>query len=204
MIVGGLIWNCRGLKKKEIPTFLKNLILDKKFHFIGLQETMIPECNDSLLRKFDMNQEYLWMWNSSRGKSGGILVGIQIQRFDVGSFKQGEFMLQMNLSDKELKTKWNLLVVYGAAQEENKIKFLAELSYFCASNVEPILIGGDFNTIRYSYEKNTDAGVHRHTPLFNSLIHFYELREINMSGGLYTWCNNQENPIMEKLDRILV
>jgi len=24
-----------------------------------------------------------------------------------------------------------------------------------------------------------------------------------MTGGLYTWSNNQENPILEKLDRIL-
>jgi endonuclease/exonuclease/phosphatase family metal-dependent hydrolase len=46
--------------------------------------------------------------------------------------------------------------------------------------------------------------VHRHTPLFNSLIHFYELKELVMCGGLYTWSNNQEIPILEKLDRVLV
>lgn len=165
---------------------------------------MLPECSESLLRKFDINQDYLWMYNPSKGRAGGILVGVHIERFDVGSFKQGEFMIQMNLWDKDLKTKWNLLVVYGAAQEENKTKFLAELSHFCASNSDPLLIGGDFNIIRYSHEKNTDTGVHKHTPLFNSLIHFYELRELSMSGGLYTWSNNQECPTMEKLDRILI
>jgi len=96
---------------------------------------MIPECNDSLLRKFDPNQDYLWMWNPSKGKSGGILVAILLERFDVGSFKQGGFMLKMNLWDKVLKIKWNLLTVYGAAQEENKLSFLSELSHFCASSV---------------------------------------------------------------------
>ena len=90
MMIQGLFWNCRGLKKKGVSTFLKNLILEYKFHFFGLQETMIPECNDSLLRKFDPNQDYLWMWNPSKGKSGGILVGILLERFDVGSFKQGD------------------------------------------------------------------------------------------------------------------
>ena len=39
---------------------------------------------------------------------------------------------------------------------------------------------------------------------FNYVIQFYELRELYMNGGLYTWSNNQENPILEKLDRILV
>lgn len=47
-------------------------------------------------------------------------------------------------------------------------------------------------------------GVHRHTALFNSLIHFYELRELTMNGGLFTWSNNQEPPVLEKLDRILM
>ena len=171
MVVQGLIWNCGGLKKKGVSTFLKNLIFEYKFHFVGLQETIIEECEDSLLRKFDMNQDYLWLWNAFKGKSGGILVGVLIERFDVGSFKQGEFMIQMNLWDKVLRLKWNLLVVYGSAHDENKMSFLAELSHFCASNTEPMIIGGDFNIIRYLKEKNTMDGVHRHTALFNSLIH---------------------------------
>jgi hypothetical protein len=53
-------------------------------------------------------------------------------------------------------------------------------------------------------KKNTMAGVHRHTPLFNSLIHFYGLRELIMNGGLFTWSNNQDPPVLEKLDRILM
>lgn len=113
-------------------------------------------------------------------------------------------MLQLIFWDKMLKIKWNLLVVYGAAQEENKVAFLAELSHFCASNSEPMIIGGDFNIIRFSKEKNSMDGVHKHTPVFNSLIHFYELRELAMNGGIFTWSNNQENPILEKLDRVLV
>lgn len=130
-----------------------------------------------------MNRDYLWLWNASKGKSGGILVGVLLERFDVGSFRKGEFMIQMNLWDKVLKTKWSLLVVYGSAHDDNKISFLAELSNFCASNNEPKIIGGNFNIIRYLKEKNTTEGVHRHTALFYSLIHFYELRELTMNGA---------------------
>lgn len=81
-------------------------------------------------------------------------------------------------------------MVYAAAQEENIIAFLAELSRFCATNNEPMVIGGDI--IRFTKEKNIMDGVHRHTHLFNSLIQFYELRELIMNGGLFTWSNNQE------------
>jgi hypothetical protein len=121
--------------------------------FHRFEETIVADYDDSILRKFYINQDYLWLWTSSKGKSGGILVGMLLERFDVGSFKKGEFMIQVNLWDKMLKFKWNLLVVYGAAQDENKIVFLTELSRFCATNKEPMLVGADFNIIRYLKEK---------------------------------------------------
>lgn len=204
MNILGLVWNCRGLKKKGVATYLKDLIGQNYFHFIGLQETMIKECDEKILKRFDPNKDFLWLYNSSKGKSGGILVGVRVEFYDVGSFQQGDFMLQLNLWDKQNKIKWNLLIVYGATHEENKMEFLAELSSFCSRNNEPIIIGGDFNILRYAYERNKPHGLSRFSGLFNSLIGFYELREIVMTRGLYTWSNNQEDPTLEKLDRILV
>lgn len=86
-------------------------------------------------------------------------------------------------------------------QNKNKIPEMPRIPFKC---YEPLLIGGDFNIIRYANEKNTRDGVHRHTDLFNSVIHFYELREIIMTGGMFTWSNNQDFPVLEKLNRILV
>jgi exonuclease III len=40
--------------------------------------------------------------------------------------------------------------------------------------------------------------------LFNAIINSHDLREIDMSGGQYTWSNNQINPTLEKLDRFLM
>jgi endonuclease/exonuclease/phosphatase family metal-dependent hydrolase len=40
--------------------------------------------------------------------------------------------------------------------------------------------------------------------LFNAVIQMHELREIYISGGQFTWTNNQRNPTLEKLDRILM
>jgi hypothetical protein len=145
---------------------------------------MVENCEDSLIRKFDPQQNYLWLWNPSKGKSGGILVGVKLDLYEVGSFRQCEYMIQLNLWDRLAIIKWNLLIVYGATNEEGKIPFLSELSSFCSSNQEPLLIRGDFNLIRYASKKSGSGGVQRHTNLFNSLINFYELKELNMSGGL--------------------
>jgi hypothetical protein len=113
-----------------------------QFDFIGLQETMVQECEPSLLTNFDIHRDCLSEWTPSKGRSWGILVGIKLSKFDVGSFKKGDFMIQMNLWDKENRVKLNLLVVYGAAQEENKFEFLSELSRFCDANSDLFLIGG--------------------------------------------------------------
>lgn len=86
-------------------------------------------------------------------------MGVRKEFYDVGAFHQGDFMLQMNLWDKTNKVKWNLLVVYGTAQEEFKLSFLTELSAFCSKSKEPILVGGDFNIIRYSNERNRSCGL---------------------------------------------
>jgi exonuclease III len=67
---------------------------------------------------------------------------------------------------------------------------------------EPVLLGGDFNIIINSSEKNK-GGVHRHTNLFNSIINTFDLIDISITGGRYTWSNNQENPTLERLDRYL-
>ncbi|WVZ60404.1 hypothetical protein U9M48_010431 [Paspalum notatum var. saurae] len=122
----------------------------------------------------------------------------------VGSFKEGEFILQMNLWDKQLKIKWNLMVVYGRAHDEKKSEFLAELSAFCSNRKDPFIVGGDFNIIRSSDEKNTMSRLSTYTNVFNDVIHFYELREIYMNGGKYTWSNNQDPPTLVKLDRVLM
>ena len=169
---------------------LRNLILEHKFHFVALQETMQQVIEDSLLRQIDPMQTYLWKWIPSIGKSVGILSGINLEFFDVGSFCEGQFILQLNLWDKVLKKKWNLLNVYEAAHDENRREFLSELARYCNQNHDPFMVGGDFNLVRFSSKKNK-GNINRHSSLFNAVIDSQELLDLQMVGGKYTWTNNQ-------------
>ena len=81
---------------------------------------------------------------------------------------------------------------------------MTELAEICSDQRLPLLLGGDFNLLRFASEKNKELRKNRHNDLFNSVINLYELREIVMTGGLFTWSNNQVNPTLEKLDRVLV
>ena len=74
---------------------------------------MAESIDDNTLRKFDPNGLYLWKWIPSRGKSGGILSGINTDLMDVGGFCEENYILQLDLWDKQLKQKWNFLNVYG-------------------------------------------------------------------------------------------
>jgi hypothetical protein len=40
--------------------------------------------------------------------------------------------------------------------------------------------------------------------MFNWIINTYELRDLPLNGGIYTWSNNQHDPTLEKLDRVLM
>jgi hypothetical protein len=68
----------------------------------------------------------------------------------------------------------------------------------------PYIVGGDFNILRHSGEKNMNFTPSHFSDLFNTIIHSLGLREIYMHGGKYTWSNKHVIPTLEKLDRVLM
>jgi hypothetical protein len=78
------------------------------------------------------------------------------------------------------------------------------LTSICDNLDIPALVGGDFNILRFVDEKNKGNGTSRFSDGFSAVIDLYNLREIPLSGGQFTWSNNQKNPTLEKLDRILI
>jgi hypothetical protein len=128
------------------------------------------------------------------------LSGLSVDSFDVGSRTQGEFILMHVAWDKKLERKWCILNVYGPAHEEKREDFLRELASFCAKCKDPYIVGGDFNILRFSAKKNKPFTPNRLTNMFNRVINAYDLRELHMSSGFFTWSNNQLDPTIEKLD----
>jgi exonuclease III len=110
-----LFWNVRGMSKKSVGPFIRDMIHENKFDIVCFQETILKDFPDSCLRKIDPGSCYLWDWISAKGRSGGVFTGIKVDRFDVGNRVQGSFILQHNLWDRRLETKWNVMNVYGAA-----------------------------------------------------------------------------------------
>jgi exonuclease III len=72
------------------------------------------------------------------------------------------------LTNKKNNFTWKLIVVYGPAYENRKLDFLDELEHLMTSWQGPLLIGGDFNLVRFTSDKSNGQINHRWDDLFNN------------------------------------
>jgi exonuclease III len=200
----GIFWNSRGLSDLAKTRFLRETSKEQDVAFIALLETGKKDFPQQALDNFSGGRNFVWHWTAPHGRSGGILLGVNIDVLDVGSIDDGDFFVKFRLRDRKSDFKWVLVAVYGAAQPEFKESFLTELVQSCNDEKLPLCIGGDFNIIRDSTEKNNDRFEERWPFLFNAVIDSLDLRELEMSGRKFTWANSRRVPTYERLDRVLV
>jgi hypothetical protein len=123
---------------------------------------------------------------------------------EVLTCSEGDFHVKLHIRNKSDNFIWSLVTVYGAAQVEHKAAFLRELVNLAKDNPYPIIIGGDFNLLRFSHEKSRGRFDNYWPFLFNAVIDSLDLKEIEMVGRQFTWANNLPEPTYEKLDRVLM
>lgn len=69
---------------------------------------------------------------------------------------------------------------------------------------EPWVLEGDFNAVRFRYERNGGDNDRRDREEFNSLINELGPIDLPLAGNSYTWSNMRAVPALAKLDKILV
>ena len=73
---------------------------------------------------------------------------MKCESFEVLNVVYGDFTVKFRVWSKHDGYGWALVAVYGAAQQELKPDFLADLVRICGDENLPILVGGDFNIIK--------------------------------------------------------
>ena len=200
----GIFWNCDGFKDPKKHRFISDLTKEHNLSFIAISEIGRRSFTSPFLKNLCSGKNYIWHVKEPKGRSGGILLGIDLEVFDIGAIDEGDYYVKFHLCNKNDSFKWALVVVYGPAQAEFKENFLTELVHMCSHEQLPMLIRGDFNILKSPNEKNNDKYDHRWPFLFNAIIDGLNLRELEMSGRKYTWANSLEKPTYEKLDKILM
>jgi hypothetical protein len=138
------------------------------------------------------------------GHSGGILLGVKEDTFEVDDMDHGEFFVSMALTHRCSNLIWEVIVVYGPADHRRSPTFLDELTSKVDHCTTPVMIAGDFNLIRSPEDKSS---AHVDLPrmwMFNDCIVDLALREITRAGARYTWSNNRVDPIRSVLDWVFV
>lgn len=138
----GMFWSSRGLsdlaKHKHVGDCVREVGLD----FVAISEAGRRDFPVYVLDHLSGGFDYTWHCIPPRGRSRGILLGIQTTTMDLLAFSIGEFHIKFHLRNRADNFTWILVIVYGAAQDENKSAFLRELVNLAKDNRNPILIGG--------------------------------------------------------------
>jgi hypothetical protein len=133
----------------------------------------------------------------ANGSAGGILVGANADLFNM-AVEVLNFSISVKLTCKKTGFSWKFIVVYGPAYDEQKASFLVGLEDVMSSWKGPLLIGSDFNLVRFVSDKSNVLINHRWADCFNEWVDKWALVELNASNKRFTWTNNQDNLIYAK------
>jgi exonuclease III len=137
----GIFWNSNDLRDQAKYIFLFDSTKEHNLDFIAILETKRNDFNTAELAHFCANKNFAWNWSPTRGRAGGILLGINVDKFDVQGVVLNDFYMKVNLKNKVDSFEWVLIAVYGAAQDEDKNRFLQELVQACNATDLLLVVG---------------------------------------------------------------
>jgi hypothetical protein len=97
---------------------------------------------------------------------------------DVVEMDEGKKNSSVKVRDKGGDFCWEIINVYGPMQTELKGIFLQKLYRKIKNTNVPVMVGGDFNLIRYVHEKSNGSEYTIWMDMFNSFINDAALIEI--------------------------
>jgi len=99
---------------------------------------------------------------------------------------------------------WAFAGVYGPNLDSLRSSLWDELAGLSSWWELPWCIGGDFNVTRFPAERSRDVRLNAAMMEFSNFIFEQDLMDLPLTGGPFTWSNNQEFSSWSRLDRFLV
>ncbi|KAE8809575.1 hypothetical protein D1007_13868 [Hordeum vulgare] len=170
---------------------------------MGLKETIRQDFSMLELQRLSRHH-FAWQWLPATGHSGGILLGVREDTFSMEDMDRGEFFMSMAVTDRRVHLSWEVIIVYGPADQGRWADFLAELKNKVERCTTPVVVAGDFNLIRWASDISSLNVDRPRMRLFNDCIADLALREIARVRARFMWSNKQVDPIRSVLDRVFV
>ncbi|KAK8945122.1 hypothetical protein KSP39_PZI007762 [Platanthera zijinensis] len=201
-----IIWNCRGVRKKEAGNYLRSIV---HAHDVGVVGVIgLLETKVELLSRRDIDavagRNWDFFHHPAEGRSGGILV---LWRSDIVQVTISSAMAQCVLATVRWPDRSQWMVAFVYANKYYHIRrSLWQLLAKKNGTPLPMLIGGDFNCLLRAEDKSSPSNFHYTIGAreMDEWITSSALHELQFSGPAFTWCNNRPGPdrLLSRLDRM--
>jgi exonuclease III len=195
-------WNIRGLGDDNKCPVARDALSVACPTVCCLQETKLAATSIAKARSFLPWNLTSFATRDADGSCGGILTAWDDRMLTMVSSTCSVFSLTTKFISTTTNLAFSVTNVYAPSDHALTSDFMAEMVSIAASMTGDWIVIGDFNLIRFPNEKNNanfDRGL---AATFNALIHDLAWFELPLRDRLYTWTNNQEVPVLARLDRV--
>ena len=85
----GIFWNSRGLSDLAKYIYISDAIKDHKLDFVAVMETGKQDLSRSNINRLSGGADFIWHCLPPRGRSGGVLLGINSTALDLSIIVEG-------------------------------------------------------------------------------------------------------------------
>jgi hypothetical protein len=120
-------WNGRGITALGRKKFIDDNLVPLHLDYVGFQEIKNQSFTNSFLKSVLGNRNFAWNHLPAFGSAGGILVGVNLDLFDIVAWEIKSFSVSVVVRHKINDTVSRITTVYGSPYEEGKQAFISEL-----------------------------------------------------------------------------
>jgi hypothetical protein len=194
-------WIVRGLGDDSKCAQVWDALASANHVLACLQETKLSLLVAQKARSFLPSLLSAFCSVDADGSRGGITTAWDERSLSLSSAYPKTFSLTTVFTSTTTDLDFTVTNVYAPSDHGLTSSFIAEMVSLHDQVRGPWLVVGDFNLIRYPHEKNNDNFDRNLAALFNGLIRDVGWFELPLSDRLFTWSNQQENPVLARLDR---
>ncbi|XP_028074446.1 uncharacterized protein LOC114276808 [Camellia sinensis] len=196
----------RGFNNPHRLKEVKKFLLNEDIKILGILETKIKALNEQEI--FSGVNNWPFLTNSQPTKTGRICVCWDPAFCKVTLLSASDQYIFCEVHEFSSDNMFKICFVYADNKPDIRkefFEFMATTSHLQSKT--PIMFLGDFNAIRYPYEKSGGSvSWSRVKEEFNSYILKSELVDLSYGGCQFTWANKRTSVdyIATKIDRVLV
>jgi exonuclease III len=168
-------------KRDAVREFVSSL----RVSVVCLQETRLDVIDDFIVMQCLGPSFDGYVYLPAVETRGGILLAWNKAIVNIERVSYGEYAITGEVIPRDLN-RWWITTVYGPQSNEDKLRFLQELTERRSVCPGPWLLLGDFNMIMYAEEKSNDRLDRLMMARFRQFAQEHEIKDLYLHGRRFT------------------